>query len=245
MKKILMGLMALTSVIYAKEVTPAPVVVEEVKPMEEVYVAGASDKNWKGKYNLYMRAGGDVYSQFNDIDYEGNKLGGKNSKGTGYEIALELTKMSINRDVEVGLGIAYQRHGKFKSVNGVYNFEGDILNYKSDLDSFESFPIYLTAKYNFLNFENGVIPYIKGDAGYSINRNNSGKIYLNDTLIGETDVKNGGYFGLGAGLEYYNFFADAMYKLNTGKIEGKNDLDFSESLRNYRVTLSVGYKFNF
>lgn len=249
MKKILLGLLAITAIGYAKEVTPAPLVVEEVKPVieEEIYLAGATKREWRKKYNLYVRAGGDVYSQFNEIDYEGIDLGGKSSKGTGYEVALELTKVSVNRDVEVGFGVGYQKHGKFKSVDGLLDIDGDIYGYRSDLDTFESFPIYLTAKYNFLNCRNGIVPYIKGDAGYAINRNNSGKILATDGIEVaslETDVENGGYFGLGAGVEYENFFVDAMYKLNTGKLEGKNT-DESESLRNYRVTLSVGYKFNF
>ncbi|MGL4568084.1 MAG: outer membrane beta-barrel protein, partial [Fusobacteriaceae bacterium] len=72
----------------------------------------------------------------------------------------------------------------------------------------------------------------------------SGEIRF-DGLEYNTDVKNGGYFGLGAGMEYDNFLVDLMYKLNTGKIEGENDFDWDDSLRNYRVTLSVGYKFNF
>lgn len=246
MKKILLGLLTITAIGHAKEVTPAPLVVEEVKPVveEEIYVAGASKRDWKGKYNLYVRAGADVYSQFNEVEYNGIDLGGKASKGTGYEVALELTKMSVNKDVEVGFGVGYQKHGKFKSVNGFVDIEGDIFGYNSNLDTFESFPIYVTAKYNFLNFENGIIPYIKGDAGYAINRGNSGKIYMEDFFVEETDVEDGGYFGLGAGVEYENFFIDAMYKLNTGKLENKND-DISEKLRNYRVTLSMGYKFNF
>lgn len=246
MKKIMIGLMVLTAIGYAKEITPAPIVVEEVKlvAQEEIYVAGVSNREWKGKYNLYVRAGADVYSQFNDIDYNNIDLGGKSSKGTGYEVALEITKVSVNRDVEVGFGLGYQKHGKFKSINGLVDIEGDIFGYKSDLDTFESFPIYLTAKYNFLNCKNGLVPYIKGDAGYAINRNNSGKIIAGNGDLYETDVKNGGYFGLGAGIEYENFFVDAMYKLNTGKLEVKNT-DISESLKNHRVTLSAGYKFNF
>lgn len=233
MKKILIGLLALTAISYAKEVVPAPIVQEEAKPVE-VYVAD-------NYYNVYLRAGGDVYSQFNRIDYEGIGLGGKSSKGMGYELALELTKSTLDRTLEVGWGVAYQKHAKFKSENGI--FQG--LDYESDLDTFDSIPIYLTAKYNFLNFENGVVPYIKGDAGYSINRNNSGDIWLSDGSEYTTKIKNGGYFGLGAGMEYDNFLVDLMYKLNTGRIEGENDFDFSDSLKNYRVTLSVGYKFNF
>ena len=233
MKKILIGLLALTAISYAKEVTPAPIVKEEAKPIEEVYVPAKY-------YNVYLRAGGDVYSQFNRVDYEGVGLGGKSSKGMGYEVALELTKSTLDNMLEVGWGVAYQKHAKFKSEDGIFGG----VNYDSDLDSFDSIPIYLTAKYNFLNFENGAVPYIKGDAGYSINRNNSGEIRF-DGLEYNTDVKNGGYFGLGAGMEYDNFLVDLMYKLNTGKIEGENDFDWDDSLRNYRVTLSVGYKFNF
>ena len=61
-----------------------------------------------------------------------------------------------------------------------------------------------------------------------------------------TEVNNGLYYGIGAGAEYNNFVVDLMYKVNRAEIkvndEGdriKKDLDYS------RVTLSVGYKFNF
>lgn len=240
MKKILIGLLALTAASYAKEVVPAPIVQEEAKVVEQVYIP-------EKYYNAYFRAGGDVYSQFNEIDPYRVDLGGKSTKGLGYDLALELTKLSVNRDWEVGLGVAYQRHADFKSTSGLISELGD---YESDLDSFDSFPIYLTMKYNFLDFTSGVVPYIKADAGYAINTNNSGRIKLDGLTVGDTDVKNGGYFGLGVGMEYENFFTDIMYKLNTGKLDGDVEIggdsyDFEETVRNYRVTLSVGYKFNF
>ncbi|MGL5964242.1 MAG: outer membrane protein [Fusobacteriaceae bacterium] len=234
MKKILLGLLALTSISFAKEITPAPIVQEEVKPIVAPHKY----------YNVYLRAGGDVYSQFNRIDVERVALGGKSSEGMGYDLALELTKSTLNHALEVGLGVAYQNHSSFKSKRGEFFEDSKTFRYDSDLDSFDSVPVYLTAKYNFLNFDNGVVPYIKGDAGYSFNMSNSGSVFLDNGQRFDTDVENGGYFGLGAGVEYNNFLMDLMYKLNTGKIES-DEADFSESLRNYRVTLSVGYKFNF
>ncbi|MGL5099826.1 MAG: hypothetical protein ACRC6B_07345, partial [Fusobacteriaceae bacterium] len=190
MKKILIGLLALTAISYAKEVTPAPIVQEEAKPIEQVYVPAKY-------YNVYLRAGGDVYSQFNRIDVEGTGLGGKSSKGMGYEVALELTKSTLDNALEVGWGVAYQKHSSFKSESGEFFDDPDTFRYNSDLDSFDSVPVYLTAKYNFLNFENGLVPYIKGDAGYSFNMNNSGRIFLDNGQRFDTDVENGGYFGLG------------------------------------------------
>lgn len=59
-------------------------------------------------------------------------------------------------------------------------------------------------------------------------------------------MKNGLYYGIGAGAEYNNFVVDLMYKVNRAEMKAevdgkriKKDLDYS------RITLSVGYRFNF
>lgn len=98
---------------------------------------------------------------------------------------------------------------------------------------------------------------MKADLGYSFNSDNGD--LKNNFIFGatgesgvsgeekySTKVENGLYYGIGAGVEYNNFVVDLMYKVNRAEIkvndEGdriKKDLDYS------RVTLSVGYKFNF
>lgn len=108
--------------------------------------------------------------------------------------------------------------------------------------------LYITAKYNF-PVEGNIKPYLKADLGYSFN-NNNGDIKVRDTEGDSfkyfTKVENGLYYGIGAGAEYNNFVVDLMYKVNKAEIKAdvegerfKKDLDYS------RVTLSVGYKFNF
>ena len=160
----------------------------------------------------------------------------------GYELTFEATR-EIYPNLEFGAGISYQDHGSTKSLN---DKDFDI---KLDMPKFTSIPIYLTTKYN-IPINSNIKPYLKADLGYSFNHN-SGDLKFTDYELGETikvssDIKNGLYFGIGAGVEYNNFVADLMYKINKAKFEtstpyGKTKDDFDYS----RVTLSVGYKFNF
>ena len=160
----------------------------------------------------------------------------------GYELTIEATR-EIYPNLELGAGISYQDHGSTKSLN---DKDFDI---KLDMPKFTSIPIYLTTKYN-IPINSNIKPYLKADLGYSFNHN-SGDLKFTDYELGETikvssDIKNGLYFGIGAGVEYNNFVADLMYKINKAKFEtstpyGKTKDDFDYS----RVTLSVGYKFNF
>ena len=115
--------------------------------------------------------------------------------------------------------------------------------------------LYITAKYN-IPVKGNIKPYLKADLGYSFNdeRGNFKVIKTASSKASEpgysrellTKVENGLYYGIGAGAEYNNFVIDLMYKINKAKVEMNNynerikdDLDYS------RVTLSIGYKFNF
>ena len=91
---------------------------------------------------------------------------------------------------------------------------------------------------------------MKTDLGYSFNRI-SNKFRVEDLVWNEswefsTKIKNGMYFGIGTGVEYNNFTADIMYKINRSemKVDAPNG-SFKKSLDYSRVVLSLGYKFNF
>ncbi len=217
-----------------------PVELEMEKPMKERgYVAGESI------YNIYGRVGVDAYSEYDIIKEAGESINKKETDTVGYEVALEGT-VEVIENVEVGLGIAYQKHGKSKS--GSYSIIGvnDVVEtMNTQVASFDSVPVYTVLKYNFPIDGTEIKPYLKANFGYSFNmKKGSSKADGVGTL--ETKISNGLYYGAGIGVEYQNFFLDAMYQINEAKaalkdtdIEMKKDYDYS------RVTLGFGYKFNF
>ena len=194
--------------------------------------------------NLYLKTGADIWQKFDVITpRDSETINRKKADRMGYELTIETTR-EIYPNLELGAGISYQDHGSTKSLN---DKDFDI---KLDMPKFTSIPIYLTTKYN-IPINSNIKPYLKADLGYSFNHN-SGDLKFTDYELGETikvssDIKNGLYFGIGAGVEYNNFVADLMYKVNKAKFEAissqgekaKEDFDYS------RITLSVGYKFNF
>lgn len=194
--------------------------------------------------NVYLKAGADMLQRFDEVKYDGEKLNKDDGDDFGYELTVEVMR-EVYPNFELGLGLSYQDHGDPKSINVYYkDLDGNI---KSEIPGFKSVPLYVTAKYNF-PVEGNIKPYLKADLGYSFNEENGdvkGDI-LGHAIKYPTKVKNGLYYGIGAGAEYNNFVVDLMYKMNKAKIEiddegdkYKKDLDYS------RITLSVGYRFNF
>lgn len=194
--------------------------------------------------NLYLKAGADIWQKFDVVTpADTESINRKKADKMGYELTVEATR-EIYPNFELGAGISYQDHGSTKSL---FDKEFDI---KLDMPKFSSVPIYLVTKYNIptnLNFK----PYLKADLGYSFNHK-SGDFKAHDYEFNnsekmKSDIKNGIYFGIGAGAEYHNFVVDLMYKVNKAKFEynstpytkTKDDFDYS------RVTLSLGYKFNY
>lgn len=192
--------------------------------------------------NLYLKAGSDFWQRFDVMKPEGSVAA--NKKGAddfGYEFTAEITK-EIYPNIEVGAGISYQDHGSPEKV---------ILdNYaRLNVPDLKSTPLYVTAKYN-IPTGTTFKPYLKTDLGYSFNRI-SNKFRVEDPVWNEswefsTKIKNGMYFGIGTGVEYNNFTADIMYKINRSemKVDAPNG-SFKKSLDYSRVVLSLGYKFNF
>ena len=193
------------------------------------------------KTNLYLKTGADLWQKFDVIQPEGSVAA--NKKGAddfGYEITAEITR-EIYPNLEIGAGISYQDHGSPERVT----LDNDV---RLNVPDLKSVPLYVTAKYN-LPVESVFKPYLKTDLGYSFNRiSNKFKVedfQFQDSWEFSTKIKDGMYFGIGAGVEYNNFTADLMYKINKSqiKVDAPNG-SFKEDLDYSRVTLSIGYKFN-
>ncbi|WP_373079410.1 outer membrane beta-barrel protein [Fusobacterium varium] len=196
--------------------------------------------------NVYLKAGADMFQRFDKVKYAGEKLNKDDGDDFGYELTVEVMR-EVYPNFELGLGLSYQDHGDPKK-NTNKNWQNEGYDMTSKIPGFKSVPLYVTAKYNF-PVEGNIKPYLKADLGYSFNSDN-GDIKVWDTEGDSfkyfTKVENGLYYGIGAGAEYNNFVIDLMYKVNKAEMKAdvdgeriKKDLDYS------RVTLSVGYKFNF
>ncbi len=140
MKKILLGLFALTSI--------SAMAAEGV--------------------NFYGRVGLDVFSHYNKIS-EKDADGEATLKSRGKvapSVALEVTK-DLDSNLELGLGLAYVSHGKrdFKIVD--IDAHGNKEIYEGKYPAVNSVPLYVTGKYKFSNSD--VKPYVKADLGYSFN----------------------------------------------------------------------------
>lgn len=124
---------------------------------------------------------------------------------------------------------------------------------KAEIPRYDSFPLYVTGKYNF-NTDSEIKPYVKVDLGYSFNRTRGHASYSdtitmdgkNRVLITEyikPKVKNGIYYSAGVGLEYYNFVTELTYVHRDAKIKWS---DGSKSkYNNNLVQFAVGYRFSF
>lgn len=197
--------------------------------------------------NLYFRAGADIDGKFKTFnDNEIMTVNEKETDKVGYEIASEVTK-EVLPNFELGLGLAYQNHSRAK-----YNkFTQDNATYYFDIPEVESIPIYITSKYTFMA-DSMIKPYIKADLGYSFN-SLSGNFAYNDIYNEEkkqakydSEIKDGIYFGIGGGFEINNFTMDLMYKINKMEFKyGHGDEKITKDFDYSRVTLSVGYKFDF
>lgn len=204
--------------------------------------------------HLYLKAGANVFSKYSNVVYddakysnvtEDSKWSDGKTKGFGWEIAIEGTR-DVIPNLELGLGLAYQRNNKFKE----YGYkDGDA----SLVGKYDLLPLYVIGKYNFYDF-NGLKPYAKINVGYSFGFNaNDVKHIERGVATGETKEKvNGGaYLGAGMGVEYNNFLLDLSYSMNftKAKFSFKDEVDrivsFKKNLNYSKVTLSVGYKFDF
>ncbi|WP_426710767.1 outer membrane protein [Cetobacterium sp. SF1] len=233
---LLSSILLLSTSVYAKEMAVKPTSSKEmvevpVAAVEEVVVAPAPIPVPVDRTYLNLRIGGDISPRYDAIKFADEKLNSKSAKDWGGEIAVELMHQLWGSNFDAGLGVAYQRHAGVKKA-----FSED------DITRYDSIPIYATARYNVGDW-NGWTPYVKADIGYSFNLKDH-SIKIADQNI-STKIKNGMYWGAGLGVEYYNWTADIMYKMNTAKAKLNDGIDSSSSDFDYgRVTLSVGYAFD-
>lgn len=220
---------------YGKEYIPAPAELKEIEKQIEIEEEVMMYEDYDF-FNIYLKVGADLNGKFKKMSHEGASFNKKDSNDFSWEFAMEGTK-EVYPNLELGIGLAYQAHGKPKSENKKYNL-GDELGYSS-------IPLYLTGKYNFRTYSE-VIPFIKADFGYSYNSSSSDtEVFSKASGISDIDIKHGLYYGLGAGIEYNSFIMELMYKVNKaeGEITFNNSKQIKDDLDYSRVTLSFGYKF--
>jgi len=175
----------------------------------------------KGRNIIEGRIGGSFNGKFKTLEKNGVEILGEESKGGG-EIILEGLK-EVYPGVYLGLGIGYQTHGEAKDISGE---SGDL---------YGSVPTYGTMKYQF-NRDNLIQPYLKANLGLSFNRTESGL-----RIIDESVNVFGFYGAIGGGVEVENFILDLSYQINTAKTEK----ELEESIDISRITLGLGYRFDF
>lgn len=184
--------------------------------------------------NLYLKTGADISGKFDKVNILGENANKSESDRLGFDLTAEVTR-EVYPNLELGLGLSYQDHGRPESVN----HQGE----KIQNTGYKSLPIYGVVKYN-LPLESNIKPYLKADLGYSFNFDE--KDLKTSNLSINSSIDNGLYYGLGAGAEYNNFVVELMYKVNradvqyngNGEKSPKFDYDYS------RTTLSIGYRFD-
>ena len=171
-----------------------------------------------------------------------------------YELGAEYRYL-VTENTELGVGLAYQKHGKLKKFTDV---EDNSLRVEVDsFNLYDSIPLYATVKYNFRN-SSDIVPYIKADLGYSFNVNVSNqskyKTYskatgamLDEGKLKDLKAENGMYYSIGTGITYKGFTTGLSYQVNTAKIKGtRYDGTKDRGTANFRrFTLNFGYQFGF
>lgn len=215
--------------------------------------------------NFLIKVGGDFGGKFNtgsgigarvdvvDQQYFNGDLLNEDADNFGYEIALEYSK-AYNKNIEFGLGIAYQDHGSAKKNNHTLIIAPDVDIIKFSvkaIDDFKSIPVYFIGKYKF-DTDHILKPYLLANIGYSFNFADDAKTNISinnpDFNLGidantSSSIKNGMYFAFGGGLEYNNFIIELSYKINEAEISSLPVIMKDQKADYTRTTLSLGYKF--
>lgn len=204
--------------------------------------------------NLYLSTGVDISGKFEKMYYQNGDVNlnkSQNDKG-GFELNIEGTK-EFYPNLELGLGLSYQDHGKPEKYSVTKQGYG---NYIFENTGYKSLPLYAIIKYN-IPVESNIKPYLKANLGYSFNFDEkdlkaAGKGAQGGSSIqlknSKVSLDNGLYYGIGGGIEYNNFIVELMYKVNKADSEIRM-FDGTEKVKgNYdysRTTLAFGYRFNF
>ncbi|MDO4690068.1 MAG: outer membrane beta-barrel protein [Fusobacterium sp.] len=214
------------------------------KLLLSLFVVSAISSLAAGDFNVYGKFGVDLNSKFSKIkDEDGTSLPLPTKAKSGYSFFLEGTTV-VAPNTEFGVGIGYITR-KGKNFSYYDDFFTPARRISGRMPSYNSIPLYLTAKYN---FNTGIFnPYIKFDLGYSFNKLNNENEYDGKSKVSyDIDLSkatNGLYTGLSVGVEYNNFLTELSYVYTKAKLKWQ-DGD-SSKWDNKTIRLSVGYKFNF
>ncbi|MHA4990639.1 outer membrane beta-barrel protein [Cetobacterium somerae] len=256
MKRLLLcSLIAMNGIAFGKELVVIPEVLTESKMIEnnestvivENIISETIEVDEVSLNNIYFRAGISPFAGYNKFsakfDKESKKVTDGKPDSLGYELGVEYTR-NLSDNLELGLGTMYQSNSKLKS----YTVERGV---KSQIGKYDSLPVYLTTKYSFEEFGNGVKPYLKGNIGYSFNFNEKNG-YFSDKdgkYPYSSKVTNGAYLALGGGVEYNNIGIDLMYQVTGADLTIKDKEDGiktkKDSFANAKITLGVSYKFEY
>lgn len=205
--------------------------------------------------NVYIKVGGDLYTNYNTISREDGNVKTDlitSDKGRGIGGFLEVTR-NLTPEFEAGLGAGYI--GRYDGKDHIIGEKDNKV--KINNPRYSSIPVYATAKFNIAN-DSEITPYVKADIGYAFNKIN-GDLKIEKVDSGafqsfKLKNSNGVYGGVGLGVEYNNFTAEVSYHhTNTALTiapakEVKDPKEIkgpSKAYSNNAVRLSVGYKFNF
>lgn len=192
MKKVLLGLVALSAVSFAVQ----------------------------GDTYLNARFGGDLGASYTGYEYSGVDILSDETDGFGGELALEGYK-SLTDNFDLGLGIAYQFHadrdkqeiseaGNAGEISGVeYNSLPIYLTAKYNFNLDSGIKPYLKANLGYsFNF---------GSSDFKAKEDGTGDVFKTNT-----EAENGLYWALGGGLEYNNFTVDLMYAVTKAETKVKD-----------------------
>lgn len=167
-------------------------------------------------------------------------------QNSAFEIAVEFMN-EVSDKVDIGVGVAYQRHDKRDDGSTFYGFR-DYDVYKYTFAGYEnsSLPIYLALKYKFKS-ETEIVPYFKLDLGYAFSVREKDQILTDTGVSSSSDqgfrATSGAYYALGFGLEYEKLTFEILYSESKSNFYNKYHPEGWDG--NYkRVGASLGYKFN-
>ncbi|MGL4392314.1 MAG: hypothetical protein ACRCSK_02605 [Fusobacteriaceae bacterium] len=255
MRKILLGLIAISFITFGAETKKAPDLKKspaakkvEAKADEAIEYEEEEIVTYAKGIHLAIKGSFDIYGKYTPVTADnGTKLSTGETNSDGYYGNLEIQNTyNIHPYVEVGFGIdLWQNH---LNQNTVTLPNGS----KKAMPSFDSFPVYAEVRYIIGDFGN-FSPYIEGYFGYSFNIvfdkiavETTGNNSANITYYDNYDVADGLFYGLGLGTEYKNWLFCVSYKVNTADITLKANSESKTFSMDYSaIALNFGYKFSF
>ncbi|MGL6119783.1 MAG: hypothetical protein ACRC0V_04695 [Fusobacteriaceae bacterium] len=231
MKKILLGLIIISAISFAEE----SVVPKDSGKLFNFYgLVGASAV----QYNSWLERNKENVP----INYTTGTADGQNPMGFNFDIQ---ATYNVSQNNELGLGVGYRLNPK--RVSEYWDNPKETRRYAS----YNSVPIYAVWRYNFRT-ESKITPYIIAKIGYSINalKDDATKNEQpNSTFKDFYSMENGGFFGVGLGIEYNNFIVEFVYAQNSAWYNYDDKKGTPNSTQRYDMgfiayDMTIGYKFS-